>query len=112
VLLSLDAKMSEEGVPLADYLAAVHPGDAARVQSAIDHTVATGEKLFQEFRWTQKDGSVRWVMAHGECHYDREGKPLRLAGAVVDVTARKQAEAALRQQSALGDVRSTFAVHL
>jgi PAS domain S-box-containing protein len=98
-LLSLAPKIGEEGAALADLLAAIHPEDVGHVQAAIDHTLATGERLFQEFRWTQKDGSVRWVIARGECHYDGKGKPLRLAGAVVDVTPRKQAEEALRQQS-------------
>jgi PAS domain S-box-containing protein len=98
-LMSLDPKVSEEGTPLADYLATVHPGDAGRVQLAIEHAVATGEKFFEEFRWMQKNGGVRWVIAHGECHYDRAGGPLRLAGAVVDVTARRDTEEALRKQS-------------
>src|SRR5262249_1651667 len=37
--------------------------------------------------------------ARGECHYDRDGKPLRFSGAVVDVTARKRAEEALHSQT-------------
>ena len=98
-LLSVDARMREAGTPLQDYLARIHSEDVGRVRAAMERTVSTGEKYSQEFRWMQNDGDVRWVTARGECHYDRDGKPLRLAGAVVDVTARKQVEEALRKQT-------------
>ena len=71
-----------------------------RVKSAIEHSIATGAKYSEECRLIQKDGGVRWVIARGECHYNRQGKPLRFAGAVVDITDRKRAEAALVESEA------------
>jgi PAS domain S-box-containing protein len=98
-MLSLDATTTQEGASLSDYLALVHPDDVERVRTAIEYTITTGERYFQEFRWLKGDGRVRWVVSHGECHYDRDGKPLRLAGAAVDVTLRKQVEEGLRKQT-------------
>jgi PAS domain S-box-containing protein len=43
------------------------------------------------------DGEVRWISRRGEFERDAAGKPVRLRGAVQDVTERKQMEA--RQQT-------------
>jgi len=98
-LLSLDAKTTVEGAPLSHYLARVHPDDVGRVKTAIESTIATGKRYFQKFRWVTGDGSIRWVVLRGECYFDRDGKPLRLVGAVVDVTVRKEMEEDLRKRA-------------
>ena len=99
-LMSLDPRKFEQGAPISKIPAAIHADDVKKVKSAIEHSIATGEKYSQECRLVQKDGSVRWVIARGECHYNREGKPLRFAGAVVDITDRKRAEVALVESEA------------
>ena len=96
-LLSLDPRKFEDGAPLTDFPSAVHPEDIGRTKAAIERAFATGEKFSQECRLIQRDGSVRWVFASGECGYDADGKPLRFAGAVVDITCRKVAEEVLRK---------------
>ncbi|WP_046867407.1 PAS domain S-box protein [Microvirga massiliensis] len=99
-MFSVDPAKAEEGAPLSDYLAGIFPDDRDRIAKAINHTIATGERYAQEYRLLQRDGTVRWVEARGECLYDKEGKPLRFPGAVVDITARKLAEVALRKSEA------------
>jgi hypothetical protein len=42
-------------------------------------------------RLRQKDGTIRWVEARGECLYDEGGKPVRF-GVVVDITNQKEAQ--------------------
>ena len=98
-LLSLDPRKLEEGASILEFPPAFHPEEVGRIKAAIEHTIATGDKYSQECRLIQVDGSVRWISARGECHYDPDGKPLRFAGAVVDVTDRKRAEEALRKQT-------------
>jgi C4-dicarboxylate-specific signal transduction histidine kinase len=38
------------------------------------------------------DGIVRWISTRGSVHFDDAGKPARLLGINIDITARKQAE--------------------
>ena len=99
-LCSVDPKLGEEGAPLATYFKAIHPDDAGAVEAAIERAITTGEKFSQDLRLVQRDGSVRWVSAHGQCLYDADGKPLRFPGAVVDVTESRQAGVALKESEA------------
>jgi PAS domain S-box-containing protein len=97
--LQLDPIRFERGDRLSEFPPAVHPDDVERIRAAISHTIATGERCSQEFRLARKDGGQRWVIASGECHYDKDRKPARFAGAVVDINSRKHAEEALREQA-------------
>jgi PAS domain S-box-containing protein len=49
-----------------------------------------------EVRVRHLDGSIRWIAPFGRVIRDSTGKPSRIAGVVQDITARKEAEAALR----------------
>ncbi len=47
-------------------------------------------------RIRRSDGAVRWVVVKGRVEY-AEGRPIRMAGIVMDITERRQTEDALRQ---------------
>ena len=49
-----------------------------------------------EYRVLHDDGSYRWVRVRAMCTRDAAGQPLRMAGSVSDIDARKRAEEALR----------------
>ncbi|WP_147707868.1 type II toxin-antitoxin system ParD family antitoxin, partial [Microvirga massiliensis] len=100
-MFSVNPEKGGAGTPIADYMAGIHPDDRGRVAEAVNHTIATGQKYVQEYRLLQKDGTVRWIEARGECLYDDEGKPLRFPGAVVDITEHKRAEEVERQLAAI-----------
>ncbi|WP_243369395.1 PAS domain-containing protein [Microvirga solisilvae] len=100
VMFSVDPDKAEAGAHLADYLAGIHPEDVGRIEKAIDHAIATGEKYTQQYRLLHKDGTIRWVEAQGQCLYDETGKPLRFPGAAVDITKAKQADLAIRESEA------------
>jgi two-component sensor histidine kinase len=91
-MFSVDPAKGEEGAPLGDYLAGIHPEDADRIANAVNHTVITREKYVQEYRLLQKDGNIRWVETRGECLVGEDGKPDRFVGVVVDVTNQKNAQ--------------------
>lgn len=85
------------GGPLASYVHAIHPDDIERVSRVIGDAVVGGSVFDEEYRVTQADGSIRWVVARGNVERDRQGRALRLSGAVVDVTERKRADVQLRE---------------
>jgi PAS domain S-box-containing protein len=73
-----------------------HPAD---LQGAIDAIQAHFEKkapYFHEYRLKMKSGAYRWFLAMGQAVWDTEGKPIRMAGMLSDITTRKQTEKALK----------------
>ncbi|MCU0893237.1 MAG: PAS domain-containing protein [Rhodospirillales bacterium] len=65
----------------------------------------TGALSFEvRVRWP--DGSIHWIAPVGRTSYDADGRPVRMAGVVADITERKQAEEALRQSEALARARA------
>jgi two-component sensor histidine kinase len=91
-MFSVDPAKGEMGAPLAEYVAGIHPEDVERITVAVNHAVATGEKYVQEYRLLQREGTIRWVEARGECLKDENGKPSNFVGVVVDITNQKEAQ--------------------
>lgn len=80
----------------ASLLRAIHPGDLARVRSEIEDYAAGRADLRQaEFRIQAGPDKWRWVQITGDAvQRDAQGRPVLVAGAVHDCTARKAAEKA------------------
>ncbi len=76
----------------------VHPDDREAVRRAIKDHLAGRSPLYENIhRLRSKSGEWRWILARGKVvRRDRQGKPLRLVGMYMDVTAYHQAEEALR----------------
>jgi PAS domain S-box-containing protein len=75
--------------------ALIHPDDRDRVQLTIARSLQEGEHEM-EYRALLRDGSVRWLSARGVVIRDARGEPARMIGVCMDITERKQAEAAER----------------
>ena len=75
------------------YLSLVHPDDLSKHQQAIDETLsgATSD-YFVSNRIIWPNGETRWLEGRGKAYHNQEGKPVRMAGTVVDVTEKKHAE--------------------
>ena len=75
----------------------VHPEDKDRVLEAVqDYINGVADGFDTEFRMRHKDGS--WVDILSRAFLSQEdGDPMRLVGTHVDITARKDAEKALRE---------------
>ena len=80
-----------------EFLQAVHPEDRAVVQAALMHAGATGERVTVEHRDNAPPDTVRDFEVTVHTIKDAQGRPLRLAGAVHDITARTRSEARLRR---------------
>ncbi|HEY9799390.1 MAG TPA: PAS domain S-box protein [Leptolyngbyaceae cyanobacterium] len=74
----------------------IHPEDLAEVEASLASALETGE-MFTDWRVIWPDGTVHWLQARAKVFYDDDGKPLRMVGINVDITAQ---QAALQEQSA------------
>jgi PAS domain S-box-containing protein len=83
----------EEQMSYERFLAALHPDDRERTDRAVQTCVESGgQKDYNvEFRTLWPDGSVRWMHAKGDAVF-ADGKPLRMAGIVLDITERRERE--------------------
>jgi PAS domain S-box-containing protein len=89
-----DAHVDEEV-----FLSGIHPEDRPRVEAAIAQcSDPAGPGIYAlEYRVIGiGDGIERWVSTHGRTTF-QHGRSVAFIGAALDVTARKRAEAALRE---------------
>jgi PAS domain S-box-containing protein len=77
----------------ADPFCGVHPDDRERCIEAWERHLATGERYGIEHRVNRRDGKDVWAFTTLEYFADDEGRPLRLVGAMQNITARRNAEA-------------------
>lgn len=88
----------EIGDHFEEWQSRVHPDDLgptlARVQSYLEKPWPDYEV---EFRMRHKDGSWRWILARAAMINDPAGKPVRMIGIHLDITARKEVEESLRE---------------
>lgn len=87
----------EQGAPLTfeRFLNFIHPEDAEKV-SAAWQSALQGEPFDIEHRIVV-EGGVKWVHEQAELDFDAQGKAVFALGTVTDVSAGKQAAAALRE---------------
>jgi PAS domain S-box-containing protein len=72
-----------------------HPDDRDLFQQTISLTVSQGTSYKKEFRILHPGGQVRYVEARGASVFNEIGEAIKLLGTVMDITDRKEAEAAL-----------------
>jgi two-component system sensor kinase FixL len=85
-------------VGFEDFISCVHPDDRNRIQEAIDDAINKHKDYDSEYRLVLPDGVVRWMATRGSLHLNANGRPMRLLGVSIDITARKQAELETKQQ--------------
>ncbi len=79
----------------ADIWCGIDPRDRDRVKAAWSRHVSHGEPFQPEHRVTRHDGQEVWAAGTAKLISDPTGKPLRLVGALRNITARKASEKAL-----------------
>jgi PAS domain S-box-containing protein len=74
----------------------IHPEDLDRVKTSIHAAIDSGKRdWFDHYRFRRKDGSYAHIDDRGYISRDAVGRPVRMIGAMQDVTERKRAEEAL-----------------
>lgn len=75
----------------------VHPEDLPSVNLKVLASMKERTPYHHEFRVIWPDRSIHWISGRGEFTFDAEGNPIRMYGAVVEITALKQAESTLQR---------------
>ncbi|GAB1538934.1 hypothetical protein NUACC21_15990 [Scytonema sp. NUACC21] len=76
--------------------AMIHPDDLPWIEEAIHRAQYEREDYNIEFRFIKPDGTMRWALGLGRVFYDATGNPVKMTGVDMDISERKQVEAALR----------------
>jgi PAS domain S-box-containing protein len=75
----------------------LHPDDLAVVEAASRENLTRFVPYAVEVRLRAKNGEYRWFHIRGQAEGDDQGRPLRIAGAMSDITERKRTTDALRE---------------
>lgn len=89
-LAMVGARASDSRGSLEDWLERVHPADRDRVTERLQaHLSGSSPQFEDEHRLMHADGSFRWVRCRGLAVRDGEGRALRMAGSMSDITELK-----------------------
>jgi signal transduction histidine kinase len=75
----------------------VHPDDLPGINAEVARCVAARELFEREFRVVWPDGGTHWILGAGQFEFAADGQPRRMRGTVIEITARKLAEAERQQ---------------
>jgi PAS domain S-box-containing protein len=79
----------------ANWLHSIHPDDRAFAQQSVGQSSQRGEPIALEWRTNPALGPVRWILSRGHPVHDSMHGTVSYTGIVLDITARKEAEAAV-----------------
>jgi PAS domain S-box-containing protein len=100
-MLALFGLAPDGAITLAQALATmIHPEDTNRYAEAVARAIDPegGGELREDIRVLLPDGSQRWLAVVGQVFFEREPRrPTYMAGAVTNITDRKDAEEALQR---------------
>lgn len=77
-------------------LQSVHQEDRPVVLKQIEHAISGDGNYRLEYRRLRADGTACWMESIGRVVYDDEHRPVRMTGVCMDISRRKEIEAALR----------------
>lgn len=79
----------------------LHPEDKSKtLQTVQDHIDGKTERYISEFRLLNSDGKYQWILAKGKVvEFDNQGNPTRFVGTQTNITERKIAEEAVKEQA-------------
>lgn len=92
--LGYDKSEIPEHVTYQFFTDKLHPEDYENTMNVmLDHLHGKSNVYEVEYRIKAKDGKYKWYYDRGKItKYDKQGKPLLLAGIVFDITKRKESE--------------------
>jgi PAS domain S-box-containing protein len=83
----------------------VHPEDLAQLSASFREAIESGQPSFtHEYRFRRADGSYANILDRGYIVRDREKRPVRILGAMIDLTERKQMAEQMEQDKRLSSL--------
>ncbi|HEY0008939.1 MAG TPA: PAS domain S-box protein [Tepidisphaeraceae bacterium] len=100
ILFANDRYCQILGYPIAELLQLrvhdlTHADDLAETAKIVATGASTGKEYAMEKRYVRKDGSIVWVDVSASIIKNEAGEPQAIMGVVIDISDRKQIEAAL-----------------
>ena len=85
----------------------VHPEDLRGVQKSLNRALAGNQETWEEeYRFRQSNGTYACVVDRASITRDQNGKPIRMVGALRDVTEKKRLEMLLKKATSLSKIGS------
>ncbi len=97
----MDPAQCRAGVASQEILATIHADDLQRVATAIADVLRTGGDYRCDHRVRQPDGEYRWVEGSGRAELGPDRRVGRFSGVLIDIAARRAAEAERDRATAL-----------
>ena len=88
---------SEEVVSFDRFVSLVSPDDQELIRRTLRTVIESKNEFGIEYRVLGAGGRLHWILSRGRFQEGKEGAPDRLMGVSVDITARREAEEALRE---------------
>jgi PAS domain S-box-containing protein len=82
----------EEPVTFEQFIELIHPEDRDRLLRQQERLLEEGTPIDIEYRIRRPDGKERTVQVWGEVDREEDGTPIRVLGAMLDVTERRRRE--------------------
>jgi len=70
----------------------LHPEDRESVLKAVENSLRTGADIDLSTGWCYRMNKLRWIAGRGHVEFNGNGQPIRMRGASLDISKRKQAE--------------------
>jgi PAS domain S-box-containing protein len=81
----------------ASFESVLHPDDTDRILKSIETHLLQQSPLDVEYRLLTKAGEYRWFRGRGQAIWNAQGRPVRMAGSITDITERKLGEQLIRE---------------
>lgn len=79
----------DKNTQIAAWMDRIHPADMDHVMRLATLQQNQQMSFYNEYRVSHEDGGWRWIANRGIALRNNDGEPIRLVGAVIDITARK-----------------------
>jgi len=80
------------------FLESLHPDDLLRFEETIKRHADKNEPYIIEYRIRKKNGNYNWFLASGQTNRDKDGKPLKMVGSIIDIHHKKVNEELMMAQ--------------
>ncbi len=91
----------------------IHPNDKHRIISDIHNAIDNGQQAWSnEYRFCRADGSYAYIFDRAYVVHNDTGKPVRVIGAMMDISERKRVQEQLQRQNLRSQLFADFTLKI